>query len=256
MNRMPRVWLFATMTLLSGPALAAPCGGFTDVDDAVYGSGPDSFCGAVEWMRNRRITSGCLSGLYCPGNNVTRVQMALFMQRLGDRLSPQRLFVDQNPGPVTIQGTHGFVCQSPPIVIGPPGTDTGWPRTAVLHGLVWGLVSAPVTWTADIWYSVDGGANFSFITNFVPQNAATVAGMTQGTTFAYKELNGAPNVGTTYLFAIALRESPDVTTGTGNFTDAACHLMVEIGNRNGATTPFDPVARPTSGGLLGANAAP
>lgn len=137
---------------------------------------------------------------------------------------------------------HGFVCQSPPVA-------NAWPRTAILHGLVWGLVSAPVTWTADIWYSVDGGANFSFMTNFIPQNAATVAGMTQGTTFAFKELS----VGSTYVFAIALRESPDVTTGTGDFTDAACHLMVEIGNRTSLTSPFDPATPETPGGLLGAN---
>jgi hypothetical protein len=249
MKRIIRACLFTASCLVSGSALAAPCAGFTDVDDSEYGTGPGSVCGAVEWLKNRSITIGCTSPTeYCPVSPVTRASMALFMQRLGGRLTPQRFFVDQNPGPVTIQGTHGFVCQSPPVVVGPPN-DLGWPRTAVLHGLVWGLVSAPVTWTADIWYSVDGGAIFSSITNFIPQNAATGAGMTQGATFAFKELS----VGSTYVFAIALRESPDVTSGTGNFTDAACHLMVEIGNRDSSTPPFDPKTRPTSLGLLGAN---
>lgn len=248
MNKIIRTWLFIASCLSSGAALAVPCAGYTDVDTAVYGSGAGSFCGAIEWVSNRGITIGCTTTTqYCPTQAVSRAQMAMFMQRMGNRLTPERLFVDQNPGPVTIQGgAYGFVCQSPPVIVSGSG---GWPRTAVLHGLVWGLVSAPVTWTADIWYSVDGGATYSYISNYIPQTGATVAGMTQGATFAFTELS----VGSTYVFAILLRESPDVTTGTGDFADVACQLMVEIGNRESSTPPFDGVAPTTPGGLLGHN---
>ena len=60
---------------------AAPCAGFADVDST------DPFCGYVTWMKNRGITLGCPSppgtSRYCPGDPVTRLQMAAFMYRLG-----------------------------------------------------------------------------------------------------------------------------------------------------------------------------
>lgn len=42
----------------SGAATAAPCAGFTDVDDTVVGA---SFCQNVEWLKNRQVTLGCTS---------------------------------------------------------------------------------------------------------------------------------------------------------------------------------------------------
>ena len=63
-------------------ALAAPCGGFTDVDDTNPAHAP--FCDSVEWMKNRGITLGCTSTtLYCPNDPVSRLQMAAFLYRLG-----------------------------------------------------------------------------------------------------------------------------------------------------------------------------
>lgn len=73
----PRLAVALFATGLALPALAAPCAGFTDVDDA------DPFCTSVAWMKNRGITLGCTATLYCPGDFVTRLQMAAFMYRLG-----------------------------------------------------------------------------------------------------------------------------------------------------------------------------
>lgn len=58
-------------------ATAAPCAGFTDVDDS------SPFCVNVEWMKNRGITLGLTPTLYDPFSPVTRLQMAVFMYRLG-----------------------------------------------------------------------------------------------------------------------------------------------------------------------------
>lgn len=66
-----------TFTLI----VTAPCGGFTDVLTS------DSFCNSSEWLKNRGITLGCTATQYCPSQTVTRAQMALFMQRLGDAIS-------------------------------------------------------------------------------------------------------------------------------------------------------------------------
>jgi len=56
---------------------AAPCAGFTDVDDA------SGFCTSVAWMKNRAITLGCTASQYCPADFVRRDQMAVFLYRLG-----------------------------------------------------------------------------------------------------------------------------------------------------------------------------
>jgi hypothetical protein len=70
-------------TLAPAPdANAAPCAGFTDVDDT------SAFCPNVEWMKNRGITLGCAPGLYCPSDPVSRLAMAAFMNRLGTYLPP------------------------------------------------------------------------------------------------------------------------------------------------------------------------
>ena len=63
-------------------AHALPCAGFTDVEDT------SPFCGNVTWLKNRGVTLGCAPGLYCPADFVSRLQMAAFMNRLGDSLFP------------------------------------------------------------------------------------------------------------------------------------------------------------------------
>ena len=66
--------------------IAGNCAGFADVLPG------DSFCNATEWLYNRAVTLGCALGSYCPSANVTRAQMALFMQRLGTALAPITLY--------------------------------------------------------------------------------------------------------------------------------------------------------------------
>lgn len=73
-----RAALVSLLVLVPAAAGAAPCAGFTDVDDS------SSFCTSVAWMKNRGITLGCTSAtLYCPNDAVTRLQMAAFLYRLG-----------------------------------------------------------------------------------------------------------------------------------------------------------------------------
>ena len=80
-SRVAVAMLFATWV---GAASAAPCAGFTDVDDT------SPFCGNVTFLRNRGVTLGCNTAgtLYCPGDPVSRLAMAAFMNRLADALFP------------------------------------------------------------------------------------------------------------------------------------------------------------------------
>ena len=69
-------------------AQAAPCAGFGDVDSSSV------FCPSVTWLKNRGITLGCVTGLYCPNDAVSRLAMAAFISRL-DRVLPPTV-VDAN----------------------------------------------------------------------------------------------------------------------------------------------------------------
>ena len=225
MKRIVHAGIVAASMLASAASMAAPCGGFTDVDDAQY---TEDFCAGPAWMRNRSVTLGCGLNTYCPTQNVNRIQMAAFMKRLGDALTTKKLFVDVNPGFVQLQNQgKTFVCRTAPYT-------PAFQQSAMAHGLAWGLVDAAVGWSADLWYSVDGGTNFDYMTNYIPSFNATTPGMTSGSTFGQLVLNP----GTSYVFAILIREAIDAPAGTGNFVDLACHLSVEIGNHApSAVTP-------------------
>jgi len=83
--------LLAAAWLGASPAATAaqPCAGFGDVDL------DDAMCRNVEWIRNRGVTLGCVAGAsYCPSGNVTRLQMAAFMNRLGSALTPDVRIVE------------------------------------------------------------------------------------------------------------------------------------------------------------------
>jgi hypothetical protein len=59
---------------------AASCTGnvFNDVDGTVM---PSAFCGFIEKFSTLGITSGCGGGNFCPGELVTRAQMAVFLTK-------------------------------------------------------------------------------------------------------------------------------------------------------------------------------
>lgn len=82
MRRISALALAACISAAPGIGLAAPCAGFTDVESA------SPFCSNVAWMKNRNITVGCGANLYCPNDFVTRLQIAPFLNRLGDTVLP------------------------------------------------------------------------------------------------------------------------------------------------------------------------
>src|SRR4029453_4515350 len=79
---MLRRLLIGILACLSMPVLAAPCAGFTDVNDT------DPFCPNVAWIKSRGITLGCAATLYCPDIAVSRLARAAFLNRLGDVVLP------------------------------------------------------------------------------------------------------------------------------------------------------------------------
>ena len=244
MRRLSKAAIVAVLLANSWISHAQSCAGFTDV------AASDPFCPNVEWLKNRSITLGCNAQgtQYCPADGVNRIAMAAFMNRMGKALTPDVLYADTNPGPVNIQGGNTmFVCPTPPYAV------TGFPRQAVANAVAYGIVDAPVTWSADLWYSTDMGATFAPMMIYPPAVTATTPGMmTTLSTFARANLN----VGQTYIFALLIRESVDMPAGAGNFADLACEVMVQVGNRSSPSSPYDEVdaAAPARGGSLLGNA--
>lgn len=90
-----RKWLF--MAALAAAAVptsvsAQPCPGAAPwVFDDVQASDP--FCSYITWMAKNNVTLGCVEidanhRLYCPDDNVSRKQMAAFMNRTATALFP------------------------------------------------------------------------------------------------------------------------------------------------------------------------
>jgi hypothetical protein len=225
-------WILACAALMlfgtSGLSNAAPCAGFTDVDTS------SSFCPNVEWLKNRQITLGCTSAtLYCPGDAVSRLAMAAFLNRLGTALTPVELTpVSAAATPVTLT-SQPVVCQTADYAV------TNFPRRAYINGLA--HLSAPtasVDVSARVVFSLNGGGVWTAIAN-TDQYASLYASQTPGShatllPFGWRDLS----VGETVRFGIRLSR---FDAGAGNVS-AACSNFVQIANRNGASSPLDPAA--------------
>src|SRR5687768_10036319 len=123
-----RSFLAACVALLGiaggGIAAAAPCTGFTDVDDA------SAFCPNVEWLKNRTITVGCSqSTLYCPDGVVSRLTMAAFLNRLGVALTPIDLTSETEPPSPRFLAGNPVICTTPDFAV------TDFPRRAYVNAV-------------------------------------------------------------------------------------------------------------------------
>ena len=223
--RVKSLLLASALALLlpTGEALAAPCAGFTDVQDT------DFFCPSVEWLKNRGITLGCTASAYCPNDPVIRAQMALFMDRLGTALTPSFAVIEGSGAPTVVDlDVETFSCVSAVYTI------TDFPRTAVIRAHFSGLFAGAAAYGMTMRYNTDGnGATFP---NFVNGNFefAGATGATWGAASTSAVLPLA--VGSTYRFAI---RTIRYGAGTFDLADFRCHLLVEIQNRRGASSPFD-----------------
>ena len=208
-RRLALLAVAAAVALLALPAVAAPCAGFTDVEDSSF------FCTNVDWLKNRAITLGCTSTtLFCPNDAVNRLQMAAFMNRLGTALTPVQLRVDAAPGAIDLDANQ-VVCQTADFVA------EGFPRTAYADLRFSGNATSGVGLAADLVMSLDSGASWANLNlfpnrGFVPANQW---GTLTGLGFSVR----SPPVR-----ALGRAAEPRRAAGWGRSSDSRCQLRVRI----------------------------
>lgn len=207
----------------ANPAQAQQCSVFTDVFTT------DSFCPAVQWLRNRGITTGCTLTAYCPSNNVTRAQMALFMNRLGIALTPRLVNLQQGTGTGSNLTAGQFITVCPTQASALPAVN--YPQQLRARG----TVSANLTGSAvglALYLSLNGGPFTSIVSTELLINPT-----------GDELLHWSSNVvsvapGNSISVAVAI-----INRGAGTLNlqnNGRCAIEVEAFNANPSSPPFDP----------------
>jgi len=204
---------------MSAAAWAQSCAGFSDVASS------DGMCGNVEWIRNRAITLGCTTSVFCPTDFVTRLQMAAFMNRLGTALTPQQLVAEGAlTAPQLLLGTAPVACSTTPQF-----TVASYPRRALVDLSLSAQAGTSLDVTAIPVASFNNGP-------WIP--LATSAGRGSVTAGQWGHVSGVAvrdlNVGENVRFGMQLSRA----AGSGDLTGGACQLRVQIVSRDGASSPF------------------
>lgn len=218
----------ATLAGAAGVAQAQQCAGFEDVFTT-----ETAVCPAVEWVKNRSITLGC-SGTtqYCPAGNVTRAQMALFMQRLGGVLSPTVRRNAQTFGTSTLPAS--------PTSLGTCATDlldpAPYPRQVLANSTVNLLATGggPVSVRTFIMASSNGGSTYTVMnpgSSQAARDTAPAEGWANASTAEWKELpaNEGP-----WRFSISVRRDDLEESSNNGFDSLRCQLTVMVFNANPA----------------------
>jgi hypothetical protein len=196
---------------------APPCAGFNDVDAVA------SVCPDVEWIKNRGVTLGCAAGLYCPNNSVRRDQMAAFMNRLGEALTPQQLLVDASPGAADLDA-NTVVCQTANFAV------TGYPRRAYLDLAFAGMAPAAVDLAANLVMSTNSGASWTQVTTLANRGSVPANGWGNLANLGTQDLTVGQNV----RFGVRLNR----VSGSADLSDSRCNLRVLVISRDGASSPL------------------
>ena len=217
-SRVPRHLLAVALAACAGAADAAPCAGFSDVDDAQF------FCGAVEWLKNRAITLGCTPTAYCPNQPVSRASMALFLNRLGSALTPQLHFVEDALDAVDPDASP-VVCATSAL---PPAA---YPRQALVSIAFGGQAAGALGYAARPVVSTDGGATWSPLVQQDVRESVGGAAWTSAATSGVHAIAAAQSV--RYGMAV-VRHS-----GGADFMQARCQTVAQVVDANGTTSPLE-----------------
>ena len=200
----------------------SPCAGFTDVQSS------DSYCNAVQWLKNRAITLGCTSAtLYCPADVVTRASMALFMNRLGVALTPR--FASLQAGTTAQSLAPGQFFPSCATTTLPA---VGFPQTIRTRATISVQAAGPA-----LQMFLVASLNSAGYIN-LNSTSLVVSGPNglQNLSWTSNTLDIAPN--TTVSFAVGI-SNPASAIGNLSVSPGLCAIEGEVFNTNPAVAPFD-----------------
>ena len=200
--------------LAPSAAWAAPCAGFSDVDTS------SPFCVDVQWLKNRAVTLGCTVGTYCPDQPLTRLQMAIFMNRFAQVVEPEFAFATDLSAFGAVNTVQGTICETPPVAA------TNYSRYATPVGamLVHGGPAINDVATTLVWRTPP---NTLWQAWGPPSRTANQPGQPVSQSPTAPPLNMI--AGENYAFAIRTNGG---TGGTPAVSIAQCTLTVRIDNRN------------------------
>lgn len=206
---------------LAPAAVGAPCAGFADLDDS------SGFCNNVQWMVNRSITLGCTTSTYCPYNPVNRLQMAIFLTRLGINTATPT-FLE------SVGGSTGLMLAATPVVCTLPGHTAASPQTARGRATfsARSLVLADIA--AQFVESIDNGATWTPVSI----NQSLSSELDRYEALAVLLPPRALDVGASYRYGLRVSRAAGSAT-IGNPDDYACRIKLYVENRNPLTPPFD-----------------
>lgn len=223
----------AVMGSLSTGASAALCGGgsagtgFDDVQDT------DVFCNSTQWMKNRGITLGCGAGTnYCPGDSVSRASMALFMNRLGNAITPKyvRRAASTGGGNAVAPTNSIQVCETLPTDL--PAVN--YPQRVRARG----TVVVPVSGSAvglGFYRSYDGGTTRFSMNTLSTELLLNSPNGEHVLHWSSNLLTVPPGTVVTLSIGVINRGAGTLTVGAGG----RCALEVESVSAISDTAPFD-----------------
>ena len=209
----------ATLVQVVSANAGPPCGGYTDVDPTSL------FCANIEWLKDRRITLGCMPGQYCPLDASLRQNMAAFMNRLGTSVTNVVLSVQAQPGAIDLD-VPTVVCSTADFAV------VDFPRMATVDGIVSGQGAGSASFVTEAVASFDAGATWALLSNTNVVGSATAGHWGNVRTTGVRDLD----VGQTVRFG--LRVSRGGFAGAADLTASQCNVRAAIGNRVTNYSPF------------------
>jgi hypothetical protein len=170
------------------------------------------------------VTLGCTATTYCPGDAVSRLQMAAFMNRLGTALTPLVAQVAESPGALDLD-LSPVVCQTAPQLI------ADFPRRALLDATFSGTAATGVDVAMRVVWSIDDGATWQNVSSGLGITFVPAAQWSAVSDLGTLDLG----VGLTARFGVRVTRSG---AGSADLTGSRCLLRASIGSRDGTTSPL------------------
>ena len=209
------------LALLPCAARAQACAGFTDI--TVF----SSFCTNVQWLKNRAITLGCGDGTtYCPDESVSRLQMAAFMNRVGNVLEPRVFYVAGSSGvgnPMNL-ADPSFVCQTPDI------PEVAYNREVHADGAFSFTANGPGLLQLFVFASFDSGVSWGPApVNDAAVTVGMIGGVREHASLTLERKSIPTN--STGKVRLAMRVVRGTNLTTAQLTDWTCQFQAVVTNR-------------------------